>query len=179
MFRARSIDVLGWAVFARQDARARLEACLAAVKPAVQEARARAVQEAIALLHVEPPVSPPAPAPGLVFDANGETPVVVVTRELKEGETLAAPVLEIRRMPRALVTPSVVPESALAAVTGALAVVPLEPGDVLRWQFLDDPATPRSLGWCMTRAASARQKAADVVGEQRVRVFFQESGEGP
>lgn len=174
-------DVLAWPAFAQQASREQVRACLADGRTAFKEAgeRARdAVIQSFAQRSGSPPTSPPPPIPAFKFDAKGLTPVVVVTQEVKEGTRIPSSALEVRRMPRALVTPSVVPGDALESVAGALAVVPMQPGDPLRWQFLDDPEQPRSTAACQVQAASARDKARADVARARAETFFGVAREG-
>ncbi|MCY1075588.1 SAF domain-containing protein [Archangium lansingense] len=174
-------DVLAWSAFSQQDSRERVRACIADGRTAYQEAGARARDAAIQDFSQRsglPPSSPPPPVPAFKFDAKGLTPVVVVTQQVKEGDRIPASALEVRRMPRALVTPSLVSGDALEAVAGAVAVVPMEPGDTLRWQFLDDPEQPRSTGACQLQVSSAADKARANVARARAEAFFGVAKEG-
>lgn len=174
-------DPLNWSSFSRQETRARVRDCVADGRAAYTEAGDRARDAAIqpfAQRNASPPTSPPPPVPAFQFDAKGLAPVVVVTREVKEGERIPASALELRKMPRALVTPSLVPGEALASVAGALAVVPMQPGDTLRWQFLDDPEQPRTLGACVLQATSAVDSEHAAVARARAEAFFGVAREG-
>lgn len=174
-------DVLTWSMFSQQETREQVRACVADGRAAFEEAGERARDAAIqpfAQRNTPPPTSPPPPVPAFKFDAKGLTPVVVVTREVKEGDRIPASALELRRMPRALVTPSVVPGDALESVVGALAVVGMQPGDTLRWQWLDDPEQPRSTGACVLQAAAATDQERAAVARARAEAFFGVAREG-
>jgi Flp pilus assembly protein CpaB len=173
-------DVLSWSMFSQQETRAQVRACITDARTAYEEAGGRAREAVIQTFaqRSSPPTSPPPPVPAFKFDAKGLTPVVVVTQQVKEGERIPASALELRRMPRALVTPSVVPGEALEAVAGALAVVSLQPGDALRWQWLDDPEQPRSTGACVVQAASASDQERAAVARERAEAFFGVAREG-
>lgn len=174
-------DAPSWSSFSQQETRAQVRACVADARAAYTEAGDRARDAAIQAFtqrNATPPTSPPQPVPAFKFDAKGLTPVVVVTQAMKEGERIPASALELRRMPRALVTPSVVPGEALEAVAGALSVVSLQPGDALRWQFLDDPEQPRSTGACVLQAASAADSERATVAKARAEAFFGVAREG-
>ncbi len=175
-------DVLSWPLFSQQESRAQVRACVADARTAFQEAGVLARDAAIQAF-VErggpPPPSPSLPVLSFQFDAKGKTtPVVVVTQEVKEGDRIPASALELRRIPYALVTPSLVPGESLKDVVGALAVVAMQPGDPLRWQFLDDPEQPRSIGSCQLQAASAADKARADVARARAEAFFGVAKEG-
>ncbi|WNG45193.1 hypothetical protein F0U60_14565 [Archangium minus] len=174
-------DVLAWSVFAQQQSQEQVRACIADGRTAFKEAGERARDAAIQAFTQRsgpPPTSPPPPVPAFKFDAKGQTPVVVVTQEVAEGSRIPASALEIRKMPRALVTPSVVPGDALESVVGALAVVGMQPGDALRWQFLDDPDQPRSTGACVMQAGAASDKERAAVARARAEAFFGVATEG-
>lgn len=174
-------DALVWSVFAQQETQEQVRACVADGRAAFKEAGERARDAAIQAFTERggpPPTSPPPPVPAFKFDAKGLTPVVVLTQEVAEGGRIPASALEIRKMPRALVTPSLVPGEALESVVGALAVVGMQPGDALRWQFLDDPDQPRSTGACVMRAGAEGDKERAAVARARAEAFFGVATEG-
>ncbi|WP_375770695.1 SAF domain-containing protein [Archangium gephyra] len=174
-------DVASWSLFSQLEGQRQVRACVADARAAYTAAgeQARdAALEAFSRRSGPPPTSPPPPVPALKFDAKGLTPVVVVTQAVEQGEPIPASALEVRRMPRALTTPSLVPGDALASVAGALAVVALQPGDALRWQFLDDPEQPRTMGTCMVQAASAVGTRHATVANARAEAFFGVAREG-
>ncbi|MFP2904419.1 SAF domain-containing protein [Pyxidicoccus sp. 3LFB2] len=173
-------DALPWAAFARQDAVRQVHGCVEAILPAYQEAQGRAVDEALRAFSqsVEADPGKPRPVPAFKFGPDGRAPVLVVTQAVAEGARIPKEALAVRRMPRALVTRSVVPEEALDAVAGALAVVPLEAGDALRWQFLDDAEQPRSMGGCVSQATTAGDRLGAEVAREQARAFFNRSREG-
>ncbi|NMO15773.1 hypothetical protein HPC49_03445 [Pyxidicoccus fallax] len=176
----RKGDLLGWVAFADRAAPERIQACVASVRAAYSEAYALAREEA--LRGFTPPedagASAPSPVPSFQFDADGKAAVVVLARDVGEGSRLTKDVLEVRRMPRALVTRSLVPAGALEQVVGALAVVQMQAGDALRWQFLDDPSQPRSLGACLVQVSQAATRRCADVPRQRAEAFFAGSREG-
>jgi uncharacterized alpha-E superfamily protein len=76
------------------------------------------------------------------------------------------------------VTPSAVPAEDLAKVVGATTVVTMQAGDVLRWQFLDDPVQPRSIAGCLLQASTAAKTARAAAARERARAFFGGTREG-
>ncbi|QRK04203.1 hypothetical protein JQX13_28470 [Archangium violaceum] len=174
-------DVLAWSMFAQQESQEQVRACIANGRAAFKEAGERARDAAIQAFTQRsgpPPTSPPPPVPAFKFDAKGLTPVVVLTQEVAEGDRIPASALESRKMPRALVTPSLVPGDALESVVGALAVVGMQPGDVLRWQFLDDPDQPRSTGACVMQAGAEGDKERSAAARAKAEAFFGVATEG-
>jgi hypothetical protein len=145
-----------------------------------EEAHGRAVEEAIRAFLASGAGAPgaPRPLPPFKFGPDGTAPVLVLTQAVVEGGRIPREALAVRRMPRALVTRSVVPEDALKDVADALALVPLEAGDTLRWQFLDDPERPRSMGACVRQASSVADQQVAGVARERARAFFGVSQEG-
>lgn len=175
-------EALSWSAFSQQETQQQVRDCVANARAAYAAAGEQAREVAVAAFeqHSGPlPTTPPPPVPAFKFDAKGLTPVVVVTREVKEGERIPASALELRKMPRALVTPSVVPGDALQSVAGALAVVPMQPGDTVRWQFLDDPEQPRTTGACVLQTASAVDSARAAMARERAEAFFGVAREEP
>lgn len=163
-----------WTSFARYHPE-QVSACIAAVRPEFQQVLDRTHAEHLASLSREAP--PAQDVPPLQFDADRQALVLVATAEVKEGARIEASAFEARKMPRALVTASLVPAEALKSVTGAVAVVALDVGEPLRWQFLDDPKQPRSVVQCAAQLDAAQQKDAPVL-QQRVQAFFTEAREG-
>lgn len=175
-------DALSWSAFARQDQQEQVRVCVADGRTAWQEVGERARDEALqafARSADAPLESPPLAEPAFVFDARSEdVPVVVVTRELNEGDVIPESALEIRPMPRALITPSIVPAAALKSVGGSLAVVAMLPGEALRWQYLDAPSAPRATAVCVSRVSGASTEASTAAAKSRAEAFFKRAEEG-
>ncbi|WP_158625563.1 SAF domain-containing protein [Corallococcus carmarthensis] len=155
-----------------------VSACIAAVHPGFQQALDRTRAELLASLSQEaPPSRAVPPPPPFQFDADRQALVLVTTAEVKKGDRIEASALEARKLPRALVTASLVPAEALKSVAGAVAVVPLAAGEPVRWQFLADPKQPRSVALCARQLEEAGEKNAPAL-EQQVQAFFNETREG-
>ncbi|MCA2976921.1 MAG: hypothetical protein INH41_00495 [Myxococcaceae bacterium] len=135
--------------------------CVAAVRPPV-DARASAVgQRGLARVQAGARTASAPPPP---LDVPGDGPGLRVTRALAVGEVLRPDDVAAVQVPPMLRTVSLVRAADRELVVGARALVELEPGDVLRWQLLDDADAPSTAAGCevalASEVAAARGEAA-------------------
>ncbi|MDX2014783.1 MAG: SAF domain-containing protein [Myxococcaceae bacterium] len=162
-------DAVLWASFLDPPWASAFSACVTHVKPLVD---ARATE-------VEPPRldavkanarSFDGPPPALDVPPDGR--VVTVRRTLHEGDVLQDSDLAVVTVPPLLRVVSLVPASERPLVVGARLLVELEPGDLLRWQMLDDAEAPSTVAGCEATVgldlAAARTEAARAAAKQWV-----------
>jgi flagella basal body P-ring formation protein FlgA len=138
-------DPVRWPSLLDPPMGSRFSACVTAVKP-LADARGLEVGEAaVSSLHAKAR-SFDGPPPALDVPTDGR--VVKVTRALTEGTVLRDGDLAVVTVPPVLRLPSLVSESERALLPGARLLVDLDPGDLLRWQMLDDAEAPSSKVGC-------------------------------
>jgi Flp pilus assembly protein CpaB len=152
-------DVIFYPIFARTTAAA--DACGIKIRPAVQAAEDEAKARAFESFTAAQPKSRPALSGGAEALPAGasDVEVVVITRDVEEGAVLEASALATRRLPRDLVTPSLVTGAHLKEVAGTRIVVAVQEGDRLMWQMLDDSKSPQRAISCVMQIATARSAA--------------------
>lgn len=154
-------DPVLWASFVDPPWASAFSDCVTSVKPKV-DARAAEVErprldavKANARTFEGPP-------PALELPPDGR--VVAVRRAVHEGEVLVEADLSVVTVPPALKVVSLVPADEKALAVGARLLVELEPGDLLRWQMLDDADAPSSKAGCEVTVgldvAAARKETA-------------------
>jgi Flp pilus assembly protein CpaB len=154
-------DPVLWASVVDPPWASAFSSCVTSVKPTV-DARAAEVELPRVDAVKANARSFEGPPPPLDVPADGR--VVVVRRTLHEGEVLAEADLSVVTVPEALRVGSLVPANEKALVVGSRLLVELEPGDLLRWQMLDDFEAPSSVAGCEVMVgvdvAAARKETA-------------------
>ena len=151
-------DVLLWAAFTDYSA---TDECFSAIASRVSAAKDEARDGALARFEARmgAPLTEPQPVPEPKPNAEGEVGVLVLKKEIPQGQVLEESMLQSVLRPRELVTASSVPADMLKAVAGARVLVALEANDALMWQMLDDAKRPRRVANCMLSVGAAMNEA--------------------
>jgi flagella basal body P-ring formation protein FlgA len=138
-------DPVLWASFVDPPWASAFNACVTNVKPLVDARAAEVERPRIdALKRSDRSLEGPPPA----LDVPSDGRVVSVRGTLHEGDVLQASDLVVVTVPPALRVVSLVPANEQALVVGARLLAELEPGDLLRWQMLDDAESPATAAGC-------------------------------
>jgi Flp pilus assembly protein CpaB len=153
-------DPLMWQDFAPAEARHRAEACAERIAATVDargnEERPKAVAAFVAGMRRDDRPG----ALGAVPPASANrTRCVVASKDLNEGTVLRAEDLVEGQLPSLLATASDVPVEERSKLVGKRLVVPLQKGDAIMWQMLDDAAHPARLVSCASVVVEAVRKA--------------------
>jgi Flp pilus assembly protein CpaB len=111
-----------------------------------------------------------APEPAIEGDM---VDVVIADADLAQGSLLARKQLAVRRLPKQFATASHVSRRFIDDVVDTSLTVPMQRGDLLMWQMLDDPAAPRSPMTCVAGAVAARLAARQKVATEGAAAFVQ------
>jgi Flp pilus assembly protein CpaB len=169
-------DVLSWSAFIDQARRAAVTECIGHIRQGVTEAGARAEADALARFQQQLKKLPSPPALHSPTSTEGHVLIVVAGADIREGALLSEEQLAGRRVPKELVTRSHVRATDLAALVGARLLVPLQAGDPLMWQVLDDPDAPQSSLGCVNEIKKAREEARARSSSEAATAFLGATG---
>ena len=159
-------DVLAWQALVDTHAD-ETAACSAAVVPHYREAVEAVTQREVAdvVAHLAAPAKLELPEPSGLE-------VVVLARDLAEGDRVQPGDLSTRPAPAELVTPSAIPAADLRRLVNATAIAPMQKGDIARWQFFDDAEHPQTAEGCASRVAGAAKRAGEAAAHQGAADYF-------
>ena len=150
-------EPLMWSMFNRTEAAA-LNKCLEAIGPPAAITGTSAA-EAVAAEFVKHRRAITASEVAQPSVANGTIRVLVVSRDIAEGQLIPLEALRAVALPEELFTASYVPSVHIRKIAGARAILAMSAGEPLAWQMLDDPDQPQSLTACRAAAAQAESTA--------------------